>query len=42
MDIKYLSHFFSFHSSIYFLALYLLTMWLKEIVYILKLHLVIL
>lgn len=39
MDTKYLSHFFSFHSSIYFLALYLLTMRWKESIYILKLHL---
>lgn len=42
MDTKYLSHFFSFHSSIYFLALYLLTVWWKEIIYILKFRLLIL
>lgn len=39
MITKYLSYFFSFHPSIYFLTLYLPTMWWKEVIYILKLHL---
>lgn len=39
MDTKYLLHFFSFHSSIYFLALSLQTVWWKAIIYMLKLHL---